>query len=67
MPAEKSWFWDKFIYCHRADWYLALDEGRDMLDFPVDEELDLAGWELRKTLRLLRSSNAVLFECWQTE
>ena len=41
---------------------MALDEGRDTLDFPVDEELDLAGWELRKTLRLLRGSNAALFE-----
>ena len=56
----------RFIYCHPAAWYLTLDEGRDTLDFPVDEELDLAGWELRKALRLLRGSNAALFEWLQS-
>ena len=56
----------RFIYCHPAEWYLTLDEGRDTLDFPVDEELDLAGWELRKALQLLRGSNAALFEWLQS-
>lgn len=56
----------RFIYCHPADWYLVLDEGRDTLDFPVDDELDLAGWELRKALRLLRGANAAVFEWLQS-
>ena len=56
----------RFIYCHPAAWYLTLDEGRDTLDFPVDEELDLAGWALRKALRQLRGSNAALFEWLQS-
>lgn len=56
----------RFIYCHPREWYLALDEGPDTLNFPVDEELDLAGWELRKALRLLRGSNASVFEWLQS-
>lgn len=56
----------RFIYSHSVAWYLRLDEGPDTLSFPVDEELDLAGWELRKALRLLRSSNAALFEWLQS-
>jgi len=32
----------------------------------VDDELDLAGWELRKTLKLLRGANAALFEWFQS-
>lgn len=56
----------RFIYAHPADWYLTLDEGSDTLNFPVDEELDLAGWELRKALKLLRGSNAALFEWLQS-
>lgn len=56
----------RFIYAHPLDWYLRLDEGPDTLNFPVDDELDLAGWELRKALRLLRGSNAALFEWLQS-
>jgi predicted nucleotidyltransferase len=66
FPSPDSDYDVRFIYCHPADWYLTLDEGRDTLDFPVDDELDLAGWELRKALRLLRTSNAALFEWLQS-
>lgn len=61
FPSPDSDFDVRFIYCHPPAWYLTLDEGRDTLNFPVDDELDLAGWELRKALRLLRASNAALF------
>lgn len=66
FPSPDSDYDVRFIYCHPADWYLALDEGPDTLNFPVDDELDLAGWELRKALRLLRGSNAALFEWLQS-
>jgi predicted nucleotidyltransferase len=56
----------RFLYAHPADWYLTLDDGPDTLNFPVDEELDLAGWELRKALKLLRGSNAALLEWLQS-
>ena len=56
----------RFIYCHPPAWYLRLDEGPDTLNFPIDDELDLGGWELRKALRLLRGSNAALFEWLQS-
>ena len=66
FPSPDSDYDVRFIYCHSADWYLSLDEGPDILNFPVDDELDLAGWELRKALRLLRSSNAAIFEWLQS-
>ncbi len=66
FPSPDSDYDVRFIYCHPADWYWSLDEGPDTLNFPVDEELDLAGWELRKALRLLRGSNAALFEWLQS-
>jgi len=66
FPSPDSDYDVRFIYVHATDWYLGLDEGPDTLNFPVDDELDLAGWELRKTLRLLRGSNAALFEWLQS-
>ena len=66
FPSPDSDFDVRFIYAHPLAWYLRLDEGPDTLNFPVDDELDLAGWELRKALRLLRGSNAALFEWLQS-
>ncbi|MFD2783923.1 nucleotidyltransferase domain-containing protein [Hymenobacter rubripertinctus] len=66
FPSPDSDYDVRFIYSHAADWYLTLDEGADTLNFPVDAELDLAGWELRKALKLLRGSNAALFEWLQS-
>jgi predicted nucleotidyltransferase len=66
FPSPDSDYDVRFIYAHPTDWYLTLDEGADTLNFPVDDELDLAGWELRKALKLLRGSNAALFEWLQS-
>jgi predicted nucleotidyltransferase len=66
FPSSDSDYDVRFIYVHALDWYLGLDEGPDTLNLPVDDELDLAGWELRKTLRLLRGSNAALVEWLQS-
>ncbi|HEI9872923.1 nucleotidyltransferase [Morganella morganii] len=52
----------RFIYVHQPDWYLALDKKRDVIEKPIDDELDVAGWELSKALRLLRNSNPALIE-----
>jgi predicted nucleotidyltransferase len=66
FPSPDSDYDVRFLYVHPQQWYLGLDEGPDTLNFPIDDELDLAGWELRKTLRLLRGSNAALFEWLQS-
>ena len=66
FPSPDSDYDVRFLYAHPAAWYLRLDEGPDTLNFPVDDGLDLGGWELRKALRLLRGSNAALFEWLQS-
>lgn len=52
----------RFLYVHEPDWYLRVEAGRDSIELPISDELDIAGWELRKALRLLRRSNPTLFE-----
>lgn len=52
----------RFLYVHERDWYLSVDEKRDVIELPISEELDVSGWELRKALRLLRKSNPSLLE-----
>ncbi|QVM91984.1 nucleotidyltransferase domain-containing protein [Pseudomonas entomophila] len=52
----------RFIYVPRADWYLRVDEPRDVIERPLSDELDVSGWELRKALRLMRGANPSLLE-----
>lgn len=52
----------RFLYVHRLPWYLQVTPGRDVIERPLDDELDVSGWELRKALYLLRRSNPTLLE-----
>nr|WP_211959087.1 nucleotidyltransferase domain-containing protein [Budvicia diplopodorum] len=52
----------RFIYVHKAEWYLTVEAGRDVIERPLDDELDISGWELRKTLGLLKRANPTLLE-----
>lgn len=52
----------RFIYKHQPDWYFNIHAPKDTLEFPIDDSLDISGWELRKSLQLLHKSNAPLLE-----
>ena len=52
----------RFLYVHRRDWYLSVEDRRDVIEQPIANDLDVSGWELRKALRLLRKSNPPLLE-----
>ncbi|MGI6094082.1 MAG: nucleotidyltransferase domain-containing protein [Lachnospiraceae bacterium] len=52
----------RFIYVRPKRDYLRLDQMRDVIELPLDDVLDINGWDLQKTLRLLYKSNPTLFE-----
>jgi predicted nucleotidyltransferase len=55
--------WDvRFIYVHDTTHYLSIDEQKDNLEQMLPDDIDLSGWEIKKTLRLFRKSNPPLFE-----
>jgi uncharacterized protein len=55
--------WDvRFIYLHHYDWYLSVEEKKDNIEIILPNDIDLAGWELRKALLLFRKSNPPLLE-----
>lgn len=55
----------RFIYVHPLPWYLTLHEGRDVIETPIEDDMDVNGWDIRKALRLAVSHNPVLIE-WLT-
>jgi len=54
----------RFIYCRPAEWYLAVDleERRDVIEYEITDDIDLNGWDIRKTLRLFWKSNPAFVE-----
>lgn len=70
FPSKDSDYDVRFIYVHQKNWYLSIDQKREVIEIPshdsltifVDPLLDMSGWELRKALRLFRKSNPPLLE-----
>lgn len=55
--------WDvRYIYVHKLDWYLRIDEQKDSQEEILPNEIDLSGWELKKALKLFRKSNPPMLE-----
>lgn len=52
----------RFIYVRSRESYLKLERVRDVIELPINEELDINGWDLDKALRLLHKSNPTVFE-----
>ena len=52
----------RFLYVHPPEWYLQVETPRDVIELPIDDELDVSGWEWRKALGLLKSANPTLIE-----
>ncbi|SHO50901.1 nucleotidyltransferase domain-containing protein [Anaerocolumna xylanovorans] len=52
----------RFIYVRKMEDYLRLKEERDVIEWQLDETLDINGWDLKKALQHFHKSNATLFE-----
>jgi predicted nucleotidyltransferase len=52
----------RFVYAHPRDWYISIDEPRDVIEEMLPGNLDVSGWDLRKTLRLFAKCNLALNE-----
>jgi len=66
FPSRDSDYDVRFIYIRPIEWYLSIDEKKDTLEYPINDVLDISGWDVRKTLKLFRSSNAVIYEWLQS-
>lgn len=68
FASPNSDFDARFIYAHSPQWYLSvgLEEKRDVIEYPIVDDLDVNGWDLRKALRLFRKSNPAFLEWIQS-
>ena len=58
----------RFIYARPQDWYLAVDleDKRDVIEYPIVDDIDLNGWDVRKALQLFWRSNPAVIEWIQS-
>ena len=58
----------RFIYAREPSWYQAVDleERRDVIEYPIVDDIDLNGWDVRKALRLFWKSNPAFVEWIQS-
>ncbi|MGB4811929.1 MAG: nucleotidyltransferase domain-containing protein [Methylophilaceae bacterium] len=55
----------RFIYVKNdKNWYLSVDleDKRDVIEYPIVDDIDLNGWDVRKALKLFWKSNPTLTE-----
>ena len=57
----------RFIYAREEDWYLSFDveRRRDVIEYPIVDDIDCNGWDIRKALYLFARTNGTLLE-WLT-
>jgi len=56
----------RFIYARPVDYYLSITDMPDFIDLPINDVLDIRGWDIRKALKLFLKSNISLFEWIQS-
>jgi len=58
----------RFIYAHPQDWYLDInvEAKRDVIEYPIVDEIDINGWDIRKALMLFWKSNPAFVEWIQS-
>ena len=52
----------RFVYVRERNEYLRIDEPRYVIEWQLDDVLDINGWDLKKALRQFAKGNATLFE-----
>lgn len=54
----------RFIYAHSKEWYLSFDveRKRDVIEYPIIDEIDCSGWDIKKALYLFTRTNGALLE-----
>lgn len=54
----------RFVYVREEDWYLSFDveTRRDVVEYPIVDEIDCSGWDVKKALYLFTRTNGALLE-----
>lgn len=66
FPSPDSDYDVRFIYVQPYKYYLSVLNRKYDHNFPINDELDIYGWDIRKVLQLMGKSNTTPFEWLQS-
>jgi len=66
FPSPDSDYDVRFIYIRPWKWYISVSKKSDIIDLAIKDNLDIAGWDLKKALNLFKNSNVSLYEWLQS-
>lgn len=66
FASEDSDYDVRFIYRCAPQDYVRIGKRRDVIELPIDSELDISGWDITKAIGLLRKSNPSVLEWLQS-
>jgi predicted nucleotidyltransferase len=66
FPSPDSDYDVRFIYSRSLNDYITIQPQKDHLPFPINDELDVYGWDISKVLQLITRSNTTPFEWLQS-
>jgi predicted nucleotidyltransferase len=56
----------RFIYARKQSDYLKITDSIDVIELPINDLLDMGGWDIKKALKLFLKSNSPLYEWLQS-
>ncbi|KFM99405.1 nucleotidyltransferase domain-containing protein [Bacillus clarus] len=62
FPSKDSDYDVRFVYIRPLEWYLSIQDKRDVIEYPISDDLDISGWDIKKALQLFAKSNPALLE-----
>ena len=62
FPSPDSDYDVRFVYCRGSEGYLRLDRIQDVIECPIESDLDVNGWDLNKALELMLKGNPTFNE-----
>lgn len=62
FASEDSDYDCRFIYANPKDWYVSIFDKKDTIIYDADKIFDINGWDIKKVLKHISKSNAVMFE-----
>lgn len=62
FASEDSDYDVRFVYVRNQKEYLKLNEEKDVIEWELNEVMDVNGWDVKKALRLMHKSNPTIFE-----
>ncbi len=55
FPSKDSDYDVRFVYMHPVEWYLSIHDKRDVIEYPISDDLDISGWDIKRHYNCLES------------